>query len=179
MPRPALPATDLEGLEGSERLLGIDRAIACRGDQYRNSVPTLPTLPNPEPSSGTELLNVCRRLDIRLWVDCGRLRYDAPAGALDDALRAEIGAQKAELLALLATSEVQADPLDPAEPDPLDALTGPRRTAWGTLAWSDSSAPPLELFGPPDDDVRGPVRGPTPDPDPWTQPVPRAERRGR
>jgi hypothetical protein len=34
-------------------------------------------------------------------------------------------------------------------PDPLDALRGPRRTPWGTLAWSDPEAPPIELFGPP------------------------------
>lgn len=35
-------------------------------------------------------------------------------------------------------------------PDPLAALTGPRRTTWGTLAWSDPDAPPIGLFGPPD-----------------------------
>jgi len=34
-------------------------------------------------------------------------------------------------------------------PDPLDALRGPRRTAWNTLVWSDPGAPPIQLFGPP------------------------------
>jgi hypothetical protein len=33
-----------------------------------------------------------------------------------------------------------------AKPDPLDRLRGPRRTAQGTLVWSDPTAPPLELF---------------------------------
>jgi len=34
-------------------------------------------------------------------------------------------------------------------PDPFAHLRGPRRTWWGTLAWSDPEAPALELFGPP------------------------------
>jgi hypothetical protein len=33
---------------------------------------------------------------------------------------------------------------------PLDRLRGPRRTRWGTWAWSDPAAPPIEWFGPPD-----------------------------
>jgi hypothetical protein len=30
---------------------------------------------------------------------------------------------------------------------PLDALRGPRRTPWKTLAWSDPSEPEIEAFG--------------------------------
>ena len=65
----------------------------------------------------------------------------------------------------------------PRGPDPLDALSGPRRTPWGTLVWSDPDAPAIELFGPPSDDVAGPVAEPAAAPDPWTMPVPR--KRGR
>jgi hypothetical protein len=31
--------------------------------------------------------------------------------------------------------------------EPLGGLHGPRRTAWGTLVWSDAKEPPIEAFG--------------------------------
>jgi hypothetical protein len=98
----------------------------------------------------SELLGRCRDLDIRLWVEAGRLRYDAPAGALDSSLRGELAAHKAELLALVASAQ---------PPDPYAHFRGPRRTRWGSLVWSDPDAPALELFGPavPDDLVAAPV----------------------
>jgi hypothetical protein len=154
MSQAALPVTDLEGLEGSEPLWGIGAAIARRGGRCRNSVPTLPTLPNPEADPGTELLNLCHSLDIRLWIDCGRLRYDAPAGVMDDTLRAKLAARKDELLALVCWEITKTDgrvrDAAPAAtpPDPFAHLRGPRRTRWGSLAWSAPDEPALELFGP-------------------------------
>jgi hypothetical protein len=48
------------------------------------------------------LLATCRSLDIRLWAEDGRLRCDAPSGALNADLRAQLATRKAELLELLA-----------------------------------------------------------------------------
>ncbi|WAS96616.1 non-ribosomal peptide synthetase [Nannocystis punicea] len=42
-----------------------------------------------------------QRLDVRLWDDDGFLGYDAPDGAIDDALLAELRAHKDELLAFI------------------------------------------------------------------------------
>jgi hypothetical protein len=67
-----------------------------------------------------ELLDLCRGLDIRLWTEAGRLRYDAPAGALGDALRAELVAHKAELVQWLSTPE--ADPEAETEPDSIQRI---------------------------------------------------------
>jgi len=123
---------------------------------------------NPTPEA-IDLLKQCDRRDIRLWAEDGQLRYDAPAGVLAAPLRAEIIARKGELLALLTSSVAN-------QPDPLDALSGPRRTPWGSLAWSDPDAPPIELFGPPGDVIAGPIAEPGSAPDPWSITVPR--RRG-
>ncbi len=66
-------------------------------------------------------------------------------------------------------------------PDPLEHLRGPRRTAWGSLVWSDLDAPPLELFGPaaPDDQVAAPLPEPEEPPDPWPMTVHLHRKRGR
>jgi hypothetical protein len=113
-----------------------------------------------------DLIARCRTRGIHLWVESGRLRYDAPQGALDPDLRAELLAHKVELVELLAPSPpAPVEPIQSAPsagPGPLDALEGPRRTAWGTLAWSDPAEPALELFGPP----------PAVDPPPAPSPAP-------
>ena len=59
-----------------------------------------------------ELLARLRSLDIELWAEGDRLRYNAPAGALTTELRAAITARKAEILAFLhqATTQSQAAP---------------------------------------------------------------------
>jgi hypothetical protein len=74
-------------------------------------------------TSVADLIEHCRGLDIRLWADEGRLRFDAPAGALDPALRAELVARKADLLAILS----------PPAPQPPPRFTGEEHTAgrWG------------------------------------------------
>lgn len=162
--------TFLEGLEGLDPNLGIN-SLECA---YLASIPKSASNPSNPSNSGEEpgandLLNHCCGLDIRLWAEDGQLRYDAPAGVLAAPLRAEIIARKGELLALLTSSVAN-------QPDPLDALSGPRRTPWGSLAWSDPDAPPIELFGPPGDVIAGPIAEPGSAPDPWSITVPR--RRG-
>jgi amino acid adenylation domain-containing protein/non-ribosomal peptide synthase protein (TIGR01720 family) len=48
-----------------------------------------------------QLLAELERRGIRLWAEAGKLRYDAPKGALDDALRGEVKALRDDLLTLL------------------------------------------------------------------------------
>jgi hypothetical protein len=58
-----------------------------------------------------DLLARCQTLNIRLRVEAGQLRYTAPRGALDSALRAELVAQRHTLIALLvAPTATVADP---------------------------------------------------------------------
>ena len=47
------------------------------------------------------LLSRLRSLDIKLWVEGDRLRYDAPKGALTPELRDQLHNRKAEIIALL------------------------------------------------------------------------------
>jgi amino acid adenylation domain-containing protein/non-ribosomal peptide synthase protein (TIGR01720 family) len=48
-----------------------------------------------------QLLAELDRRGIRLWAEAGKLRYDAPKGALDDRLRGEVKALRDDLLTLL------------------------------------------------------------------------------
>lgn len=52
-----------------------------------------------------EFLSSLRERDVRLWVEEGRLKCDAPPGALDDALREQLTVRKQELLTLIAEAE--------------------------------------------------------------------------
>lgn len=52
-----------------------------------------------------EFLSSLRERDVRLRVEDGRLKCDAPPGALDDELRAQLTARKQELLTLIAEAE--------------------------------------------------------------------------
>jgi amino acid adenylation domain-containing protein len=54
-----------------------------------------------------ELLSTLHKRDIRLWVEDGRLRYDAPAGSLTPDLLALLKQKKADLIALL--QEIRQD----------------------------------------------------------------------
>lgn len=49
----------------------------------------------------TELLNKVNQLDIKLWVEDGRLRYNAPEGVLTDDLKTEIIKNKPEIIEFL------------------------------------------------------------------------------
>jgi len=52
--------------------------------------------------SATLLLSRMRELGVRVRVEDGRLKIDAPAGVLDEKLRGELAANKAEIVALLS-----------------------------------------------------------------------------
>ena len=52
-----------------------------------------------------ELLSHLRKRQVRLWVEGGRLRYSACKGSLTSALRTELAAHKAEIVALLRKGE--------------------------------------------------------------------------
>lgn len=56
-----------------------------------------------------DLLSRLSELDIKLWVDGGRLRCSAPDGAMTGALQAEIAARKNELLGFLMPSDTTQD----------------------------------------------------------------------
>ena len=51
------------------------------------------------------LLSTLRERGVRLSVEDGRLKCDAPQGILDDGLRAQLAAHKEELLALIGGAE--------------------------------------------------------------------------
>jgi hypothetical protein len=52
----------------------------------------------------TELLDICRARGVELTAAGDRLWLRGPAGAVDDALRGELGAQKAKLIGLLVAT---------------------------------------------------------------------------
>ena len=52
-----------------------------------------------------EFLATLRERDVRLWAEGGRLKCDAPPGALDDELREQLVARKHELLGLVSGVE--------------------------------------------------------------------------
>lgn len=78
-----------------------------------------------------EFLAHLRERDIKVWADNGKLRYNAPSGALTDELRARLKARKAELLAFFQQAQaVQSDsiaPIDRTEPLP---LSYPQQLLW-------------------------------------------------
>ena len=144
---------------------------ACYRDEpgkVSRSVPSVPT----DPASA--LLSRCQALDVRLWVESGGLRFDAPKRALDAGLRAELVANKAGLIALLTAPPgellaegVAADTLDappfrylpvsqtekPPAPDP---ATGPEKSN----IFVQTAAPPA--IGASTGESTG-----SPPPDPW------------
>ncbi|HLF29285.1 MAG TPA: amino acid adenylation domain-containing protein, partial [Anaerolineae bacterium] len=73
-----------------------------------------------------EFLAQLRSLDVKLWVEDDRLRVNAPAGVLTPALRVELAARKAEVIAFLQGTQTRlhaaATPIAPvsrADPLPL------------------------------------------------------------
>ena len=51
--------------------------------------------------STSEFLSELRERDVRLWIEDGRLKCDAPPGVLEDGLRSELASRKQELLTVL------------------------------------------------------------------------------
>ncbi|MBE2223591.1 MAG: AMP-binding protein, partial [Anaerolineae bacterium] len=77
-------------------------------------------------STVAEFLNNLRARDIKIWVEDDRLRINAPKGAIDEALKVELGQRKSEVIAYLnATSTTQSRntapliPVDRSTPPPL------------------------------------------------------------
>ena len=74
--------------------------------------------------------------DIRLWVEDGRLRFNAPEGAMTPELRQELTRRKGELVDLLGAPVVEQEASTPATvPDPAKAgdpfpLTNLQRAYW-------------------------------------------------
>ena len=55
--------------------------------------------------SSAEFLSSLRERDVRLWLEDGKLKCDAPKGALDDGWREQLSMRKHELVKLLAKAE--------------------------------------------------------------------------
>lgn len=68
-----------------------------------------------------ELINDLRRLNVRLWLEEGALRFSAPRDAMDSSLRERIQTHRPALLELLATSGLQQETPAPALPEDADA----------------------------------------------------------
>jgi thioesterase domain-containing protein len=113
------------------------------------------------------LLSTLRERGVRLSVEDGRLKCDAPAGVLDDGLRAELAAHKEELMALLAGAETVLGaprslvPLKPAGDDPpLFARPGHNGDVFCYRALAEHLDPRRPLYGVEPKGVDG---GPTPE----------------
>ncbi|MEN3161413.1 amino acid adenylation domain-containing protein [Tistrella mobilis] len=89
--------------------------------------------------TATDLLARVAGAGIQLWSENGELRFRAPKGALTPELRAEIGARRAELIALLAEAAAVAaaddrDPLPPFHPELDDEIPlAPGQARWWFL----------------------------------------------
>ncbi len=74
------------------------------------------------------LLSELNRLDIKLWIENGRLRFNAPAGAMSESLRDEIKACKSDLVRLLENTtddhaaKITPDPEHRFDPFPLTRI---------------------------------------------------------
>jgi len=101
-----------------------------------------------------QLLDELRRRDVRLWADGGHLHYDAPRGALTDALVAALRLHKATVLdRLTAARPPAATPLCVEEGDRPLLLSFAQERMW--LLWKLAPGSPayhipllLKLTGP-------------------------------
>ena len=75
-----------------------------------------------------ELLTELRRLDVKVQVEGGRLRLNAPPGALTPELQGELRARRDEILSCLESATAGAAPVLPLEPVPRD---GPLPLSFG------------------------------------------------
>jgi hypothetical protein len=93
-----------------------------------------------------KVLAKAKRFKISLWCESGALKFEAPHGALTDALRAEIHSHKFELLALLQHGDAYAPQAAPAADGARfwvevaaaiqDARRGPHLAYTPALAWA-------------------------------------------
>ncbi|MBN1220775.1 MAG: amino acid adenylation domain-containing protein [Anaerolineae bacterium] len=84
--------------------------------------------------SPLDLLDQLHRLDIKVWAEGDRLRYNAPPGRLSPTLKAELAKRKAELLAFLREADgvARADtsPILPAPRDSHLPLSFAQQRLW-------------------------------------------------
>ena len=59
-----------------------------------------------------EFLGYLNSLDIKLWLEEDKLRYQAPKGSITPEIKQEIGTRKPDLIALLAGAKVTANSLE-------------------------------------------------------------------
>lgn len=104
--------------------------------------------------STSEFLSHLRDRDVRLWVEDGRLKCDAPPGVLEDGLRSELAARKQELLAVLAdvnSSLLKPQSLVPLKPTgdrpPLFARPGHNGDVFCYRALAEHLDPRQPLYG--------------------------------
>ena len=81
-----------------------------------------------------ELLARLRSLDIKLWAEGDRLRYNAPSGALTAELRETVIARKAEILAFLHQAATQSQaapsPIQPTQRSGPQPLSSAQQRLW-------------------------------------------------
>ena len=101
-----------------------------------------------------DFLSSLRERGVRLSVEDGRLKCDAPPGILDDGLRAQLAARKQELLALIAGAETALSaprslvPLKPTgEHPPLFARPGHNGDVFCYRALAEHLDPRKPLYG--------------------------------
>jgi len=66
---------------------------------------------NPAVSHIEDILFALQQQNIALWIEGDKLRFKAPSGALTDALRAELGQRKGEILAFLRRKALFEQPI--------------------------------------------------------------------
>ena len=94
------------------------------------------------------LLAEARARDVRLWVQDGRLRFDAPAGALDDGLRERLRERRDQLVAVLDRDRRVRPPLERVDRDgPLPLSYGQQRMWVLAEILPDSGAAAYVLSG--------------------------------
>jgi thioesterase domain-containing protein len=101
-----------------------------------------------------EFLANLRERDVRLWLEDGQLKCDAPPGALDDGWLEELRVRKDELAALIADAEMSLGgprslvPLKPTgERPPLFARPGHNGDVFAYLALAKYLDPSRPLYG--------------------------------
>ena len=114
-----------------------------------------------------DFLSSLRERGVRLSVEDGRLKCDAPPGVLDDGLRAQLAARKQELLALIAEAETTLSaprslvPLKPTgDHPPLFARPGHNGDVFCYRALAEHLDPRQPLYGVEPKGIDG---SPTPD----------------
>lgn len=97
--------TDCKGRKGTQPISPMNPLIThAKGEIVENGCKPL----QPLHKTVDDLLEFCKATDVRLWTEAGQVRYSAPAGVVDEDLRAELVKHKADLLGRLDTQAGKA-----------------------------------------------------------------------